>query len=167
MSVLEVRRHAERGMATVLTAGGEDAARALRGTKYALVVSSPLERAQRTAELIAGRLDATEPGLLPDIGGAGVFGSMATLAEWRALLRSEPKARAFANEQLATWARLAGRVGSKERVLAVSHGGIIELPIVALADELGVAIDGPSFANLEGARITYDKSGRTKLELLR
>jgi len=167
MSVLEVRRHAERGMATVLTARGEDAARALRGTKYALVVSSPLERAQRTAELIAGRLDATEPGLLPDIGGAGVFGSMATLAEWRALLRSEPKARAFANEQLATWARLAGRVGPKERVLAVSHGGIIELPIVALAEELGLALDGPSFANLEGALITYDRSGRTKLELLR
>jgi broad specificity phosphatase PhoE len=167
MSVLEVRRHAERGMATVLTARGEEAARALRGTKYALVVSSPLERAQRTAELIAGRLDATEPGLLPDIGGAGVFGSMATLAEWRALLRSEPKARAFANDQLATWARLAGRVGPKGRVLAVSHGGIIELPIVALAEELGLALDGPSFANLEGAVITYDRSRRTTLELLR
>ena len=167
MSVLEVRRHAERGMTTVLTPRGEAAARALHGTKYALVVSSPLERAQRTAELIAGRLDATEPGLLPDIGGAGVFGSMATLAEWRALLRSEPKARAFANEQLATWARLAGRVGPKERVLAVSHGGIIELPIVALAEELGLALDGPSFANLEGAVITYDRRKRTTLELLR
>ena len=154
-------------MATVLTPRGEAAARALRGTKYALVVSSPLERAQRTAELIGGRLDATEPGLLPDIGGAGVFGSMATLAEWRVLLRSEPKARAFANEQLATWARLAGRVGPKERVLAVSHGGIIELPIVALAEELGLALDGPSFANLEGAVITYDKRKRTTLELLR
>jgi len=154
-------------MATVLTPRGEEAARALRGTKYALVVSSPLERAQRTAELIGGRLDATEPGLLPDIGGAGVFGSMATLAEWRVLLRSEPKARAFANEQLATWARLAGRVGPKERVLAVSHGGIIELPIVALAEELGLALDGPSFANLEGAVITYDKRKRTTLELLR
>ena len=167
MSVLEVRRHAERGMATVLTPRGEAAARALHGTKYALVVSSPLERAQRTAELIGGRLDSIEPGLLPDIGGSQVFGPMATLAEWRALLRSEPAARAFADEQLATWARLAGRVDQKERVLAISHGGIIELPIVALADELGVAIDGPSFANLEGARITYDKSGRTKLELLR
>ena len=154
-------------MATVLTGRGEETARALAGTKYALVVSSPLERAKRTAELIGGRLDATEPGLLPDIGGAGVFGSMATLAEWRALLRSDPKARAFANEQLATWARLAGRVGPKDRVLAISHGGIIELPIVALAEELGIAMDGPSLANLEGARVTYDRSKRTKLELLR
>ncbi|MDP9245140.1 MAG: histidine phosphatase family protein [Chloroflexota bacterium] len=167
MSILEVRRHAERGMATPLTPRGEATARALAGTQYALIVSSPLERAKRTAELIGGRLDATEPGLLPDIGGAGVFGPMQTLAEWRALLRSDPKAREFAHEQLNTWARLAARVGPKDRVLAVSHGGIIELPIVALAEELGVQIDGPSFANLDGALITYHKTKRTTLELLR
>ena len=86
---------------------------------------------------------------------------------WRRSRSGAPKARAFANEQLATWARLAGRVGPKERVLAVSHGGIIELPIVALAEELGLALDGPSFANLEGAVITYDRRKRTTLELLR
>jgi len=167
MSVLEVRRHAERAMSTPLSDRGEATARALCGTTYALVVSSPLERAKRTAELVGGRLDAIESGLLPDIGGAGVFGSMAALADWRALLRSDPRARAFADEQLATWARIAGRVGPKDRVLAISHGGLIELPIVALAEELGVSVDGPSFANLEGARITYDRSKRTKLELLR
>ena len=167
MSVLEVRRHAERGMATPLSVRGEAAARALRGTTYALVVSSPLERAMRTAELVGGRLDAIEPGLLPDIGGAGVFGPMATLADWRALLRSDPRAREFAHEQLATWARIAARVRPKDRVLAISHGGIIELPIVALAEELGVAMDGPSLANLDGALITYAKSKRTTLELLR
>ena len=166
MSILEVRRHAERGMQTVLTPRGEAAAQALAGTKYALVVSSPLERAKRTAELVGGRLDATEPGLLPDIGGAGVFGAMATLAEWRALLRSDPRARDFAQEQLSTWARIAARVGPKDRALAISHGGIIELPIVALAEELGMAIDGPSFANLDGALITYDPKRKTKLELL-
>ena len=167
MSILEVRRHAERGLATPLSERGEDSARAMAGTKYALVVSSPLERAKRTAELVGGRLDAIESGLLPDIGGAGVFGSMATLADWRALLRSDPKARDFAHEQLATWGRIAGRVGPKDVVLAISHGGIIELPIVALADELGLPLEGPSFANLEGARITYDAKKRTKLELLR
>jgi len=129
MSVLEVRRHAERGLTTPLSPRGEATARALHGTSYALVVSSPLERAMRTAELVGGRLDSIEPGLLPDIGGA--------------------------------------QVRPKDRVLAISHGGIIELPIVALADELGVAVNGASFANLEGAQITYDKTKRTTLELLR
>jgi len=167
MSVLDVRRHAERGLVTPLSPAGEEAARACAGITYALVVSSPLERAKRTAELVGGRLDAIESGLLPDIGGAGVFGAMPLLSDWRALLRSDPRARAFANEQLATWARIAGRVKPKERALAISHGGLIELPIVALAEEIGMTVDGPSFGNLEGARITYDPRKRTMLELLR
>src|SRR5438045_9727035 len=129
MSVLEVRRHAERGMATPLTPRGEQTARALAGTSYALVVSSPLERAKRTAELIGGRLDATEPGLLPDIGGAGVFGPMQTLAEWRALLRSDPKTRTFAMEQLHTPGRIASRAGPKDRVRPGPPGGDLEQPV--------------------------------------
>ncbi|HVR89152.1 MAG TPA: histidine phosphatase family protein [Candidatus Limnocylindria bacterium] len=167
MTVLDVRRHAERGASTALNQRGERSAAALAGPRYALVVSSPLERAKRTAELAGGRLDAMEPGLLPDIGGAGVFGPMAALADWRALLHADPKAGAFALEQLATWARLAGRVKDRDRVLAISHGGIIELPIVALAEQLRVAIDGPSFGFLEGARITYEKGAPAKIEVLR
>ncbi len=167
MIVLDVRRHAERGSTSALTPAGEDSARTIAGPRYALVVSSPLERAKRTALLAGGRLDAMEPGLLPDIGGAGVFGPMDRLADWRALLHADPKARAFADEQLATWARLAGRVKDQGRVLAISHGGIIELPIVALAEQLHVAIDGPSFGFLEGARITYAKGAPAKVEVLR
>jgi broad specificity phosphatase PhoE len=167
VTVLDIRRHAERGTAAPLSPAGEHAARAIADPSYALVVSSPLERARRTAELAGGRLDAIEPGLLPDIGGAQVFGAMTQLADWRALLRSDARARAFAEEQLATWARLAGRVGSKDRVLAISHGGIIELPIVALAERLGAKVEGASFANLEGARITYAKGAPAGLELLR
>ena len=143
---------------------------AKRVPQYALVLSSPLPRAKETAQLIAGRLDAVEPGFLPEMGGVigdRIFGEMRTLADWAEVLREREDARKFATEQLATWTRVAMRVGENDRVLAVSHGGIIELPIVALADELGVAIEGPSFANLEGARITYDPKGRTRLELLR
>ena len=84
-----------------------------------------------------------------------------------AAVRAEAERLAPGATQETTKRRLAGRVGPKERVLAVSHGGIIELPIVALAEELGLALDGPSFANLEGAVITYDRRKRTRLELLR
>ena len=154
-------------MQTVLTPRGEASAQALAGERYALVVSSPLERAKRTAELVGGRLDATEPGLLPDIGGAGVFGAMATLAEWRALLRSDPKARAFASEQLSTWARLAARVGPKDRVLAISHGGIIELPAITLAQRLRTPLEGASFGYCEGVVVTYAKGAPAKIEVVR
>src|SRR5258707_10107409 len=86
MSILDVRRHAERGLGTALTPKGEASAQALRDPTYTLVVSSPLERAQRTAELIGGRLDSIEPGLLPDIGGARGFGPPGTLSAMRASL---------------------------------------------------------------------------------
>ena len=167
MSVLEVRRHTERGATGVITERGIAAARALAGPTYALVVASPLERAKRTAELIGGRLDATEPSLLPDIGGAGIYGDMRELADWRRLLREDEQSRTLAEEQLAAWSRLMARVGPKDTVLAISHGGIIELPIVALSQRLGAVLTGPAFDFLEGARITYDKSGPKKIELLR
>jgi broad specificity phosphatase PhoE len=167
MSVLEVRRHAARGVATPLSAAGERAAAALAGPVYALVVSSPLPRAKRTAELIAGRLDRIEAGLLPDIGGAEVFGSLPELADWRALLAREPRARAFADEQLRTWSSLVAAVGPRDRVLAVSHSGIIELPAVALAEQLGTRLEGPAFGTLDGVRIEYGSGGPARIELLR
>jgi len=167
MSGLEVRRHTERGPTGALTERGIAAARALAGTRYALVVASPLERAKRTAELIGGRLDATEPGLLPDIGGAGIYGDMGALADWRRLFRDDEQARALAGEQLETWSRLMSRVGPKDTVLAISHGGIIELPIVALGQRLGTVLTGPAFGFLEGARITYLKGAPTGIELIR
>ena len=167
MSVLEVRRHTERGKNGTLTERGTLAARALAGTRYALVAASPLERAKRTAELIGGRLDATEPGLLPDIGGAGIYGDMAALADWARLLREDAQARTLADEQLATWSRLIARVGPKDTVLAISHGGIIELPIVALAQKLGVPLHGAAFGFLEGARIRYVKGTPASVELIR
>lgn len=167
MSTLEVRRHTERGKTGAITDRGIAAARALAGVSYALVVASPLERAKRTAELIGGRLDATEPDLLPDIGGAGVYGEMAALADWERLLREDAQARAVADRQLATWSRLISRVRQKDVVLAISHGGIIELPIVTLGRRLGTTLTGPAFGFLEGARISYVDGDATQIDLLR
>jgi len=72
--------------------------------RYALVVASPLPRAKETAQRIAGRLDAVDPGLLPDLGGhaAQLFGEMRTIADWARLLHEDPEAKAFAEAQLPT-----------------------------------------------------------------
>ena len=90
------------------------AALAKRAPKFALVVSSPLPRAKESAQLIAGRLDGVEPGFLPEMGGVigdRIFGEMRTLADWAEVLSEREDARKFATEQLATWARVAIRVG--------------------------------------------------------
>lgn len=143
---------------------------AKRAPKYALVLSSPLPRAKETAQTIAGRLDAIEPGFLPEMGGAigdRIFGELRTLADWAEILREREDARKFATEQIATWARIAMRVGEKDRVLAVSHGGIIELPAITLAQRVRIPLEGASFGYCEGVVITYAKGAPTKIEVVR
>ena len=175
MPVLDIRRHAQRinladNQSALALAGQQMCARLAKAApKYALVVSSPLPRAKETAERIAGRLDAIEPGLLPDLGSyaSSLFGELRTLADWARLLKEHPDASRFAEEQLPTWSRIASRVGEKDRVLAVSHGGIIELPAILLMERLKVKIDGPSFGYGDGVRVTYTKGRPTALEVLR
>jgi broad specificity phosphatase PhoE len=174
--ILEIRRHAERSdrgnEQSALSPGGRAMAESLakRAPNFALVVSSPLPRAKETAQLIAGRLDAVEPGFLPEMGGVigdRIFGEMRTLADWAEVLREREDARKFATEQLATWARVAMRVGEKDRVLAVSHGGIIELPAITLAQRLRMPLEGASFGYCEGVAVTYAKGAPTKIEVVR
>ena len=143
---------------------------AKRVPRYTLVLSSPLPRAKETAQLITGRLDAVEPGFLPEMGGVigdRIFGEMRTLADWAEVLREREDARKFATEQLAAWARVAMRVGEKDRVLAISHGGIIELPALTLAQRLRAPLEGASFGYCEGVVVTYAKGAPTKIEIVR
>ena len=176
MPILEIRRHAERvdlkNNESALSPAGRATAQAIakRAGPYTLVIASPLPRAKESAQLIAGRLDATEPGLLPEMGGVigdRIFGEMHTLADWAEVLREREDARTFAVEQLATWARIASRVGDKDRVLVVSHGGIIELPALTLADRLRARLEGASFGYGEGVLVTYAKGAPTSIEPVR
>jgi broad specificity phosphatase PhoE len=175
MPVIDIRRHAQRqnlddqqsALSTAGRAMCEKLAKA--APRYALVVASPLPRAKETAQRIAGRLDAVDPALLPDLGShaAQLFGELRTIADWARLLHEDPEAKAFAEAQLPAWARIAARVGEKDRVLAVSHGGIIELPAISLMERLRVPLDGPSFGYGDGVRVTYVKGVPETLEVLR
>ena len=62
---------------------------------------------------------------------------------------------------------VAGRVGDRDRVLAVSHGGIVDLPAIVIAARLGAKLDGASFGYGEGVRVTYAKNAPVKIEELR
>src|SRR5438309_305642 len=176
MPILEIRRHAERtdrgNEQSALSPDGRAMAGSLakRVAPYALVLSSPLPRAKETAQLIAGRLNGVEPGFLPEMGGVigdRIFGEMRTLTDWTEVLREREDARKFASDQLATWARVAMRVGEKDRVLAISHGGIIELPAITLAQRLRTPLDGASFGYCEGVEITYAKGAPITIEPVR
>jgi broad specificity phosphatase PhoE len=96
-----------------------------------------------------------------------MFGEMKTLADWARLLHEHPDGQKFADEQLPAWARIASRVGEKERVLAISHGGIVDLPAVLLMERMRVPVAGLSFGYGEGVRVTYAKGQPSGLEVLR
>jgi broad specificity phosphatase PhoE len=172
---LDIRRHAQRidrgDDTSALSAAGRAMCERLAtdAPRYALVVASPLPRAKETATRIAGRIDSVEPALLPDLGSyaSSLFGEMATLAEWRRLLHEHPDARKFADEQLPAWSRIAARLGDVDHALAISHGGIIDLPAVALMEQLGIAVTGPAFGYCDGVRITYVKGSVSALAVLR
>jgi len=48
----------------------------------------------------------------------------------------------------------------------VSHGGIVDLPAIVLAEKLGAKLDGASFGYGEGVRVTYAKGAPVKIERL-
>lgn len=173
--VLDIRRHAQRVTLADDQSALSDAGRAMcerlakEAPRYAFVVASPLPRAKETAERIAGRLDAVDPGLLPDLGShaAQLFGHMRTLDDWARLLDTNEEARRYAEAQLPTWQRFVTRVGERDHVLAISHGGLIDLPAIVLMRRFGVPLAGPVFGYGEGVRVTYAKAAPTRIELLR
>jgi broad specificity phosphatase PhoE len=175
MPILDIRRHAQRqnidDQQSALSTAGRAMCEKLAkdAPRYTLVIASPLPRAKETAQRIAGRLDAVEPALLPDLGSyaSSLFGEMKTLADWARLLHEHPDGRKFADEQLPAWARIAARVGENDRVLAVSHGGIVDLPAVLLMERMRVPVAGAAFGYGEGLRLAYAKGEPTGLEILR
>ncbi|HET8568904.1 MAG TPA: histidine phosphatase family protein [Candidatus Limnocylindria bacterium] len=164
MATLEIRRHAERGAGAVLSPAGVRAAEALaRGApRYAVVTSSPLPRAMETARLVGGRLDGTEPALLPDL---AQLVQLRTIEEHASLL-GEARERELAREQAAAWARIAGAAG-RGHALAIGHGGAIELGALVVARALGTALSGPALSFLDGFRVRYESDRPVAIEVVR
>jgi broad specificity phosphatase PhoE len=176
MPLLEIRRHAQRADVKNNESSLSPAGRAMvetlakRAPRYALVLSSPLPRAKETAQGIAGRLDGIDAGLLPEMGGVigdRIFGEMRSLADWEEVLAEREDARNFAHEQLKTWAGIAARASENDRVLVVSHGGIIELAALTLAKRLTQPLHGTAFGYGEGVLVTFENGSPTKIAELR
>lgn len=137
---------------------------------YALVAASPAVRARQTAQLIAGRLDAIEDALLPDMSGvltSAQFMALRSLAEVRALLEGAPETRRFAEAQLAYWTDIASRIRDEQRALAVSHGGLVDLVACLVAGRTGATLEGRPFGYCEGVALSFRARAPVALEVLR
>src|SRR5437773_3023538 len=119
MVSLVIRRHAERGSeegsGRALSAAGLAAARRLRrdAEEFALVVSSPRERARETALEIAGHVDETSPHLSGSPEEALTqrqYDTMRRLQDVLELIAGSEHALGFARQQLAIWESIARRL---------------------------------------------------------
>ena len=170
-----MRRHAERADRRDEQSGLSDAGRALclriaaTAPAYALVVASPRPRAVETARLIGQRLDSVEPVLLPGLHGLPheFWVGLDDLADYANLSRSQDGARRLGEEQASLWAALGSKLHNADRALAVSHGAVIELGAMAIAQRLEVALEGPVFGYCEGVVVTFRDRAPTRIELLR
>jgi len=174
--IIDVRRHAERasGPDAVggLSAAGFTMARHLRrqGDGFALVISSPRERARSTAMALADRVDEIEPILdvAPDEAlTQDQYNSLRWQEAVAELLRTSAPARRFAQDQLSLWERVGGRIADGARALLVTHGGNIELPAVLLALRLRASIDPFPLAYCEGVRVRFEAGRPVAIARLR
>ena len=174
--ILDVRRHAKRAERddedSGLSSDGRAMALALGAAApaYALVVASPVRRARETAQLIGGRIDEVVADLAPDLGpilSQGAYTMLKELSGWIGFVRRDPAARQVADEQLRAWAGVAARVRGGESALAVSHGGVIEIPAAGRALRLGGPLGGPGVDYCEGVRVTYEGREPVAIEVLR
>jgi len=160
---LDIRRHARRidrsDQDSSLAPDGLAMCERLRITApaYAAVIATPLRRAQQTAEAIGGRVPTVEPDLLPDFIGDtfAEYESLTSLSDWAALVLRSKTAETLARHQLHLWSQIAGRVRQEETALVVTHGGLIELPMVLLSTELRFRLEGGAFGYCEGVRLEY------------
>jgi broad specificity phosphatase PhoE len=174
MVSLEIRRHAERGSeerpGRALSAAGIAAARGLRrDAEFALVISSPRERARETAAAIAGHVDETSEFLAGSSDEALTqeqYDTMRSLQDVLELIGGNEHALDFARQQLATWESIARRLRDGTTALVVTHGGNIVLPAALLACRLGQDVAPLPLAHLEGVRVEYSQGRWRGLERL-
>lgn len=146
-------------------------ARRLRpaGGGFALVISSPRERARDTALAVADRVDeiATILDVSPDeVLTQTQYDRLRSQEAVAGLLRTSAPTGRFAEDQLSFWQSVARPLASGESAPLVTHGGNIELAAVRLAARLGTRVDPLPLSFCEGVRVRFEQSEPVALERL-
>jgi broad specificity phosphatase PhoE len=175
--VIELRRHSRRNGADAnLSQAGVDLARRLGAEMgpFALVLTSPAERAIQTAVAMGFALDRIEDALaLPGLSQLALeLDTCKTFADVIRLMRASVHMAEYARTLRMLADELAGELRDGERALAISHGGVLETLVAACLDS-GDADDdariralGDGFRFCEGARLIAEAGNRYRLDAL-
>ncbi len=180
MKYLEHRRHSKRqdtmDNQSFLSSEGVALARRVGETMqddYALVVTSILPRAIQTPIAMGYAVDETTD-LLSSFA-EGVVEEMQALdlswssgyANLRRALQPGTGFEAHCLEQLQMYRLYLDKIDEGETVLMVSHGGIIDFPLIAMFPDTDYTEWGEMLSYCEGFRVSYDGNKFGDLEFLR
>src|SRR5439155_3349137 len=137
--------------------------------EFALVISSPRERARATAVEIAGHVEETSESLAASPDEALTqqqYDAMRSLQDVLELIGDNEHALRFARQQLAIWESIARRLRDGTTALVITHGGYIVLSAALLSRRLGTDVAPLPLSYLEGVRVDYSKGRWRALERL-
>jgi broad specificity phosphatase PhoE len=171
MRYLEVRRHGKRNKPHAhLSQEGVSQARRVGNTMgdFDRVVTSTLARAYDTAIAMGYAVDAELASLLPfdeivttemDLG--------VSYAEAARAFKLGNHATACGQKMVKLWSELVSAARDGGAVLAISHGDVIELGVVACLPNADHAAWGAVSSYCEGARIAFDGAQFVDVSILR
>lgn len=170
MKYLEVRRHSKRNAPQLhLSQEGVSLARRVGNDMghYERVVTSTLPRAYETAIAMGYAVDYELEELLPANGLVSTEVDLdASFVEVARAVKLGRHAANYAQDMAKLWRELIALAGDGGSVLVVTHGGVIELGVVACFPNADATQWGPAASYCEGARLTFDNAF-TGIEILR
>lgn len=158
--LLEIRRHAERTKpGQNLSRAGIDRARVAGASDlaFARIVTSPSPRAVQTAVAMGYPVDQEES-VLQSFGSAvsALIEWNVGFASWQRSVAESPVLTAFATTQAAIWRQVLTDILPGQAALIVTHGGMIESGVMAMAPACDWSLAGEALDYLEGVRLWFD-----------
>lgn len=171
MRYLEVRRHSKRNTSQPhLSQEGVSLARRVGNGMghFERVVTSTLPRAFDTAIAMGYAVDFELDELMPADGLVTTEIDLdASFAEVARAVKLGRHAANCAKDVAKLWRELIALAGDGGSVLVVTHGGVIELGVVACLPNADATQWGPAASYCEGARLHFDNDAFVAVEILR
>jgi broad specificity phosphatase PhoE len=171
MKYLEVRRHSKRNTSQPhLSQEGVSMARRVGNGMghFNRVVTSTLPRAFDTAIAMGYAVDYELEELAPANGLVSTEIDLDdSYAEVARAVKLGRHAASYAKGLAKLWRELITLAGDGGSVLVITHGGVIEMGVVACLPNADATVWGPAASYCEGARLTFDDDAFVSVEILR
>lgn len=171
MKIIEYHRHSIPGDGVHLIQAGVDLARKTGNsmTSFNYVITSPKERAFEIAIAMGYAVNDINEGSSTygeDLEGEFDYDTL-IFPKIKKLLSRQSHTLEFAKKQVNFLLTLAQTINDGEKLLLISHGGVIDIPLVFMFLNEDLTTWGGLFECCEGYRITIEENQFINYEILR